>query len=1070
MALAKITRPTSVATLTRPRLFRLLDNAKKKPVTWVWAPPGAGKTALIASYFSARKSQTLWYQVDEGDEDLATFFYYLGQAAPKRKRPLPLFTPEYQQGSKIFTRNFFRDLYGRMKPPFALVFDNYQEVSTEAPLHEAMRAALAEMPIEGRMIFISRSEPPAQFADLRAKQAMELVDWSELRFSGTEVNGLVKRLAPGKWSKAAIDKLHDASDGWVAGLILLLEQLASDEDHKTTEQMSGKASQVLFDYFAAEVFKKTTADSREVLLETSFLPTVTASAAEMLTGNSRAGSILAQLHRENFFTNKRQGADPSYEYHPLFREFLLAEGSRVFSDERQNEIRRRAGEIAKTAGRFEVAAELYRDAEDWEDLTRLICENTQALMGQGRTKVVQEWISFIPTEFLEKIPWLVYWKGLSSGGWKYEESRCDLEKAFEQFRLGHNVAGMLVCSASLIISCAGAGDSTAMDPWIRSIESLMPQVKNPLPEDIETLVALAMNLAITARTPQHPDGDYWVERAVRLTRRESSLAFFGIAAQNWLQYYTETGNLTKAAAIVDDVRSVAAMQGCSPVIFVNASMAVSWYEWLYAVPSYRHTVSRVLEVAVASGMFYVGKHLTLANGLFGAFSDGDAESAEAWIREIAKDVHLFGPGLNCYYQLALVRRALLDEDIEGAAAHQPEMLRLGIIAGWPLMEAVVRLISALVLHKRHEEATAREQIGCALEIGRTMKSPYVEFMARKTEADIYFDNGEEAKAFESLRIAMELGRKGGFVNSQVWMPKVMARLCAKALEAGIEVDYVRMLVRKRNLVPEEPPVEIEGWPWPVKIYTLGQFQVLKDDQPLSFSHKVQRKPLALLKAVIALGGKGVREDVLTDSLWPDADGDAARFALTSAIHRLRKLLGQEQAIIRKDNEISLDDRYCWVDTWALERLLTRSETASNGNEDSWQQASGLIQRALTLYKGPFLGGDPEAPWGMSLADRLRRRLLRQLKLIGERYEHKEQLQQAADLYEQALRVDRCAEDVCRRLMGLYYQLGRPTEVAAIYRQCREALNSQFGINLSAETEELLKKLRLNGLSQSTVGR
>jgi len=192
--------------------------------------------------------------------------------------------------------------------------------------------------------------------------------------------------------------------------------------------------------------------------------------------------------------------------------------------------------------------------------------------------------------------------------------------------------------------------------------------------------------------------------------------------------------------------------------------------------------------------------------------------------------------------------------------------------------------------------------------------------------------------------------------------------------------------------------------------------------------------------------------------------------LTSALHRLRKLLGHEEAIIRKDNEIGLDDRYCWVDTWALERLLTRCETPSNSNEDSWQQASGLIQRAVTLYRGPFLGRDPEATWGISLADRLRRRLLRQLKLIGEGHEEKEQLQQAAELYEEALRVDMCAEDVCRQLMIVYHQLGRPSEVASIYRQCRQALNSQFGINLSAETEELLKTLGSSFGSQAAVGK
>jgi ATP/maltotriose-dependent transcriptional regulator MalT len=87
--------------LVRPRLVRRLDLARKKPVTWVWAPPGAGKTTLVASYLAARRTRGLWYKVDEGDADVATFFYYLGLAAPRRRRPLPLplLTPEYRQAA-----------------------------------------------------------------------------------------------------------------------------------------------------------------------------------------------------------------------------------------------------------------------------------------------------------------------------------------------------------------------------------------------------------------------------------------------------------------------------------------------------------------------------------------------------------------------------------------------------------------------------------------------------------------------------------------------------------------------------------------------------------------------------------------------------------------------------------------------------------------------------------------------------------------------------------------------------------------------------------------------------------
>src|SRR4029450_13166890 len=124
MGVAKTTRPPQAGILMRSRLVRRLDRAGKKPVTWVWAPPGAGKTTLGASYLAAGRARGLWCQADEGDSDVATFFYYLGLAAPRRRRPLPLLTPEHHLGLAVFARRFFRELYSRLKPPGTGVFDN----------------------------------------------------------------------------------------------------------------------------------------------------------------------------------------------------------------------------------------------------------------------------------------------------------------------------------------------------------------------------------------------------------------------------------------------------------------------------------------------------------------------------------------------------------------------------------------------------------------------------------------------------------------------------------------------------------------------------------------------------------------------------------------------------------------------------------------------------------------------------------------------------------------------------------------------------------------------------------
>ena len=73
----------------------------------------------------------------------------------------------------------------------------------------------------------------------------------------------------------------------------------------------------------------------------------------------------------------------------------------------------------------------------------------------------------------------------------------------------------------------------------------------------------------------------------------------------------------------------------------------------------------------------------------------------------------------------------------------------------------------------------------------------------------------------------------------------------------MELDLLRDLVRRFDLRPaNDAPA---NWPWPVKILTLGRFEVYVDGQKLEFSRKLPRKTLLLLKAIVAFGGVNVPE-------------------------------------------------------------------------------------------------------------------------------------------------------------------------------------------------------------------
>ena len=57
----------------------------------------------------------------------------------------------------------------------------------------------------------------------------------------------------------------------------------------------------------------------------------------------------------------------------------------------------------------------------------------------------------------------------------------------------------------------------------------------------------------------------------------------------------------------------------------------------------------------------------------------------------------------------------------------------------------------------------------------------------------------------------------------------------------------------------------------MKLFTLGRFAVEIEGMPLQFGGKTPRKPLAVLKTIVAFGGSEVPQARLIDALWPGDD-------------------------------------------------------------------------------------------------------------------------------------------------------------------------------------------------------
>ena len=361
--------------------------------------------------------------------------------------------------------------------------------------------------------------------------------------------------------------------------------------------------------------------------------------------------------------------------------------------------------------------------------------------------------------------------------------------------------------------------------------------------------------------------------------------------------------------------------------------------------------------------------------------------------------------------------------------------------------AVVR-----ALRGEHDAALSDLSLATALQEGTQLRLDRREGCL--IEAYIRYARGEHERC-RTLLLAVFSDRTPWLWSLLLTPNDLLPTVCAIALEQGVAREHVRLLIERFKLPP--PSADTPQWPWPIKVYTLGDAMVQIEGEPLKFGHKAQRRPLELLKSLVALGGQRVEIAALAASIWPDLDGDAALIAFHSALYRLRKLLARDDALELREGKLSLNPRRCWVDAWAFERLVAFVDASAEPAADS---ARGAAERAMQLYRGRFLENDGDPAWALAARDRLHSKYLRCAHSLGTALERVGQWEEAALLYRRALEgLDGLAEGFYRRLMVCCQELGRHVEALDTYRRCREMLAVLLDTKPSIETEALHESIR-----------
>lgn len=213
---------------------------------------------------------------------------------------------------------------------------------------------------------------------------------------------------------------------------------------------------------------------------------------------------------------------------------------------------------------------------------------------------------------------------------------------------------------------------------------------------------------------------------------------------------------------------------------------------------------------------------------------------------------------------------------------------------------------------------------------------------------------------------------------------------------------------------------------------------------------VQSKAVALLACLsVPSVGRFVRRDTLIGLLWPELDQGRARKALRQTVLAVRGSLGAKAVIGRGDEDLALSASVVWCDADAF--------TAAAD--------SGMLAEALNLYRGELMPGFHLAEcvefdrWLEQERSDARDRAAGAAWALAQGLEGDRKFSDAAGMARRSVRFSWFDERALRRALGMLERLGDRAGAALLYEEFRARLAKDLEIAPSAETEQLIARIR-----------
>ena len=443
--LARITLPRRLPDLLRrERLLSFLHENVYRKLILVSAAAGYGKSSLVIDFAYETDLPVAWLRFDETDRDLAVLASDLSAALRQRfpafESNLPQLAAQPGAQPADLGSAFAREIESGLDTYFVFVLDDYHITDGAEPVARFFDALLAALPEQAHLFITGRTIPSLSLAALTARNQVAGLSEENLRFTSEEVRALLEVRNHVTLPEAEAGELVSRTEGWITGILLTSQLMWRGLVANLMQADHGEGQ--LYKYLAAEVLDQQPAPLHHFLLESSVLPEMEPAACDAVLERSDSAEMLQQVETRRLFVTTVGDDFRAYQYHNLFRDFLLSR-LRAQAPERLKALQASAADWYAGRGMLEAAVTFYLLAGHTRRAGEIAEAKAEPLYQAGRLATLQRWGEQLAA-IASETPYLRMYLGkMASDASQPEQAHAELDLAASTFRSMSNVHGSL---------------------------------------------------------------------------------------------------------------------------------------------------------------------------------------------------------------------------------------------------------------------------------------------------------------------------------------------------------------------------------------------------------------------------------------------------------------------------------------------------------------------------------------------------------------------------------------------------------------------------------------------------